>query len=134
MYKIHELIRLKTQYRSVCFVISFGLFCLSGVPPSILYFAKINLISSFVVSGHYLELVILLVFGLLTIFYYIRIIKIIHFHKYLSKPEDNGTFFRFDSKIIAAGAFAVLIIINCAYFFSDYDLIYFFISEALKSK
>lgn len=67
-------------------IISLILFSLSGLPPFSGFFVKFEMLLLSIYSSDYLLVIILLILSLITLFYYIRIIKIIFFDKFeLSK-------------------------------------------------
>ena len=66
----------------ILFFLSFNLFSMGGIPPLSGFFSKFLLFNTLFDTNNFFMLLVSLIFSLIIIFYYIRIIKILIFTKY----------------------------------------------------
>jgi len=101
-------------------ILSLILFSLSGLPPFSGFFVKFEMLLLSIYSSDYLVVMILLLLSIITLFYYIRIIKIIYFDKF----QFNKTLEVKENLMILLISFSFICVIFFILFF-DYTMVYY---------
>jgi NADH-ubiquinone oxidoreductase chain 2 len=73
---------------SLCF--SFSLFSLAGIPPLIGFIAKAKILLTVIDNGFYFVAIIIILISVISVAYYLKIIKVIHFDSLLISNIQNS--------------------------------------------
>jgi|GEM_PF-6626558 len=101
-------------------VLALILFSLSGLPPFSGFFVKFEMLLLSIYSSDYILAIILLLLSLITLFYYIRIIKILFFDKFELKKNLEVK----ENIVTLLISFSFITVIFFIVFF-DYTMIYY---------
>jgi NADH-quinone oxidoreductase subunit N len=87
-----DLLALKKTNPVLVFVFKLVLVSIAGIPPLVGFLAKLHIFLVTVEASLYLMSIIIIIFNLVSTFYYLRILKILYFEKaFLGKLYENIT-------------------------------------------